>query len=56
MVEFNFYLSDEDFDILAELKDLEGKKELTFNEYAAMLLSQEIHYQKSLYKTNSRRD
>lgn len=56
MVELNFYISDEDFDMLAELKELDEKNELTFNEYAAMLLSQKIHSQKSLHKTNGRRD
>ncbi len=38
MVEFNFYLSEEDTDRLFAIKKLRGKDELTGNEYARELL------------------
>jgi len=38
MVEFNFYLSENDVDRLFYLKQKEGKDDLTGNEYAKELL------------------
>ena len=46
MVEFNFYLSDDDFDRLYALKDKMGYKDLTGNQFAELLLSRylkELH-------------
>ena len=38
MVEFNFYLSEEDTDKLFDLKEKDGRDDLTANEYARELL------------------
>ena len=43
MVEFNFYLSDEDTDRLFALKQQAGKDDLTGNEYAKELLHQLLY-------------
>lgn len=42
---FEFYLSEDDTDRLFAVKDIEGKKDLTGNEYAKELLSS-VLYQK----------
>lgn len=42
MVELNFYVSEKDFDRLMDLKEAEGKNDLTGNEYARELLEQAI--------------
>ena len=43
MVEFNFYLSDEDFDRLYDLKEKAGKHSMTGNEYARELLEDTLY-------------
>jgi len=40
MTEFNFYLSDRDTERLFALKELQGRHDLTGNEYARMLLEE----------------
>ena len=43
MVEFEFYLSSEDFDRMTVIKKRMGKDELTFNEFAKELLHKELY-------------
>lgn len=43
MVKFEFYLSEEDFDRLYEIKNVQGKDHLTGNEFARELLTRELH-------------
>lgn len=38
MVKIEFYISDEDYDLLYELKEKYNKNDLTGNEYAKLLL------------------
>ena len=42
MTEFSFYLSGEDTDRLFAIKDLQGRRDLTGNEFARMLLEDEL--------------
>ncbi|MBO6246934.1 MAG: hypothetical protein J6N55_11750 [Anaerovibrio sp.] len=43
MVEFNFYLSHEDTDRLFAIKKLQGRDELTGNDFARLLLEKELY-------------
>lgn len=43
MVKFEFYISDKDFDLLMELKEKQGKYNLTGNEYAKELLEYKLY-------------
>lgn len=43
MVKFELYLSENDFDRLAAIKEREGKFDLSMNEFALELLEKEIH-------------
>ena len=45
MTEFNFYLSDEDFNRLYAIKEIRGRQDLTGNEFARQLLEAELHRQ-----------
>ena len=42
MTEFSFYLSSEDTDRLFAIKDLQGRRDLTGNEFARLLLECEL--------------
>ena len=42
MTEFSFYLSSEDTDRLFAIKDLQGRRDLTGNEFARQLLEDEL--------------
>lgn len=42
-VKFEFYLSDNDFDRMAAIKERMGKSELSFNEFAKELLESELY-------------
>lgn len=42
MTEFSFYLSSEDTDRLFAIKDLQGRRDLTGNEFARLLLEGEL--------------
>ncbi len=42
MVEFNFYLSDENADRLFTIKKLQGYNDMTGNDFAKMLLEREL--------------
>lgn len=42
-VEFNFYLSDDDFNKLYAIKEQQGKNNMTGNEFARELLENEIY-------------
>lgn len=42
-VRLEFYISDEDMDRLWAIKEAQGKRELTGNEFAQELLSAELH-------------
>lgn len=42
-VKLEFYISDEDMDRLWAIKEAQGKRELTGNEFARELLSAELH-------------
>ena len=42
MVKIEFYISDEDFDLLYELKEKYNKNDLTGNEFAKLLLKSKI--------------
>ena len=54
MVEFDFYLSREDFDKLMDLKDADGKDDLTANEYAKELLEQIIRKRERIQQISSK--
>ena len=43
MTEFNFYLSDADTERLFAIKELQGRDDLTGNEFARMLLEEELY-------------
>lgn len=43
MREINFYLSETDIDRLFVIKDLQGKQDLTGNEFARQLLERELY-------------
>lgn len=43
MVKFEFYLGDSDFDRLFAIKKLQGKDDLTGNQFAEKLLTRELH-------------
>lgn len=42
MVEFEFYLSDEDYDRLYAVMKVQGKEDMSGNDFAAELLHREI--------------
>ena len=43
MTEFNFYLSSEDTDRVFAIKKLQGRDDLTGNEFARLLLENELY-------------
>lgn len=43
MTEFNFYLSETDTDRLFAIKDIQGRRDLTGNEFARLLLEDELY-------------
>ena len=43
MTEFNFYLSDADTERLFAIKEMQGRDDLTGNEFARMLLEDAIY-------------
>lgn len=43
MTEFNFYLSSEDTDRVFAIKKLQGRNDLTGNEFARLLLEDELY-------------
>ena len=43
MVKFEFYLYDDDYDRLYAIKKLQGKEDLTGNQFAEELLTRELH-------------
>lgn len=43
MVELNFYISDEDMERLFLIKDIQGKHNLTGNDFARELLENELY-------------
>lgn len=43
MTEFSFYLSEEDTERVFAVKDLQGYKSMTANEFARQLLEQELY-------------
>jgi hypothetical protein len=43
MVELNFYISDEDMERLFLIKDIQGKRNLTGNDFARELLENELY-------------
>lgn len=43
MTEFNFYLSDADTERLFAIKELQGRDDLTGNEFARLLLENELY-------------
>lgn len=43
MANFEFYMSDEDLDKVFAIKDIQGKTDLTANEFAAELLHNELY-------------
>lgn len=43
MVELNFYVSDEDFDRLCEIKEKQDKGNLSVNDFARELLEMELY-------------
>lgn len=43
MTEFSFYLSDADTDRLFTIKERQGRDDLTGNEFARLLLEQELY-------------
>lgn len=43
MVKFEFYLSEEDFNRLYEIKDQQGKQYMTGNDFARQLLEEKIY-------------
>ena len=43
MTEFNFYLSSEDTDRVFAIKKLQGRDDLTGNEFARLLLEDELY-------------
>ncbi len=43
MTEFNFYLSSEDTDRIFAIKKLQGRNDLTGNEFARLLLEDELY-------------
>ena len=45
MTEFNFYLSEDDTDRLFAIKELQGRHDLTGNEFARELLEWELYRQ-----------
>lgn len=49
MVEFSFYLSEEDTDRLFAIKELQGKNDLTGDEFACRLLEDELYRQFPAY-------
>lgn len=53
MVEFNFYLSEDDTDRLFAIKELQGKNDLTGNEFARRLLEGELY---RLFPADVKRD
>lgn len=53
MVEFSFYLSEDDTDRLFAIKELQGKNDLTGNEFARMLLEDELY---RLFPADVKRD
>lgn len=50
MTEFNFYLSDADTERLFALKEMQGRDDLTGNEFARMLLEEELYRLEAMYK------
>ena len=50
MTEFNFYLSDADTERLFAIKELQGRDDLTGNEFARMLLEEELYRLEAMYK------
>ena len=53
MVEFSFYLSEDDTDRLFAIKELQGKNDLTGNEFVRMLLEDELY---RLFPADVKRD
>lgn len=53
MTEFSFYLSDADTDRLFAIKELQGRDDLTGNEFARQILEAEL---KRLYPARPERD
>lgn len=43
MTEFNFYLSEADTERLFAIKELQGRNDLTGNEFARLLLENELY-------------
>ena len=43
MTEFNFYLSEADTERLSAIKELQGRNDLTGNEFARLLLENELY-------------
>ena len=50
MTEFTFYLSDADTERLFAIKELQGRDDLTGNEFARMLLEEELYRLEAMYK------
>lgn len=50
MTEFNFYLSDADTERLFAIKEMQGRDDLTGNEFARMLLEEELYRLEAMYK------
>ena len=50
MTEFNFYLSDADTERLFAIKELQGRDDLTGNEFARMLLEEELYRLEAMNK------
>lgn len=50
MTEFNFYLSDADTERLFAIKELQGRDDLTGNEFARKLLEEELYRLETMYK------
>lgn len=53
MVEFSFYLSEDDTDRLFAIKELQGQNDLTGNEFARRLLEGELY---RLFPADVKRD
>lgn len=43
MTEFNFYLSEADTERLSAIKELQGRNDITGNEFARLLLENELY-------------
>ena len=50
MTEFNFYLSDADTERLFAIKELQGRDDLTGNEFARKLLEEELYRLEAINK------